>query len=318
MGRSYLFPGRDTKTLTPEQYELEKLYDKIDTEGHRITPDIFFKSPEYANWLNTRYGDLRSMVPPGSQIINSTPFKIEFKDADGYTHAVTRAGADAASGQFQNQTDRPPILPNKGQQDFIAQLQSRLQQSLDPTKLAELPPEVAQQLEAISQAEKARISQQGEDERGKLVAQLYGNRVNQSSIANDAAARFAQMLGLVQQQQASDAAGRNLGVRQFLTSAGLQQNQDLASLLANLSGQQNQRDIAGAGLGLENDQLAETIRQFNKNYGLQATGLELQKQQIDQQNSPFNKFIKVLNAAAGIAGGAGGLYAGITSGRKTA
>jgi hypothetical protein len=314
MGRSYLFPGRDTKTLTPEQYELEKLYDRIDTEGHRITPDIFFKSPEYANWLNTRYGDLRSMVPPGSQIINSTPFKIEFKDADGYTHAVTRAGADAASGQFQNQTDRPPILPNKGQQDFIAQLQSRLQQSLGPLGLAELPPEVQAQLQAISDAEKARIAQQGEDTRGKLVAQLYGNRVNQSSIANDAAARFAQQLGLVQQQQSSDAANRNLQVRQYLTGAGLQQNQDLASLLANLSGQQNQRDIAGAGLGLDQQRIDEAMRQFNKTYGLQQVGLELQKQGQDQANSPFNKFLKTLNAAAGLLQGGGTAYGAYKAG----
>jgi hypothetical protein len=310
MGRSYLFPGRDTKTLTPEQYELEKLYDRIDTEGHRITPDIFFKSPEYARFLDTKYGDLRSMVPPGSQITNVTPFKVEFKDAEGYSHAITRAGADAASGQFQNQTDRPPILPNKGQNDIIAQLQSRLQQSFDPTKLAELPPEVAAQLQQISDAERARIAQQGQDTQGQLVAQLYGNRVNQSSIANDAAARFAQQLGLVNQQQSSDAAARNLGVRQYLTNAGLQQNQDLSSLLASLSGQQNQRDISGAGIGLDQQRLDETIRQFNKNYGLQQVGLELQKQGQDQANSPFNKFLKVLSATSGLAQGAGTAYAG--------
>jgi hypothetical protein len=294
--------------LTPEQYELEKLYDQIDTRGHRITPDIFFKSPEYARWLDTRYGDLTSQVPPGSQIVNSTPFKLEYKDAEGYTHTITRAGVDAASGQISKQTDRPNILPNKGQDDFVTQLRSRLQQSLDPTKLAELPPEVAAQLQAISDAEKARIAQQGEDERGKLISQLYGNRVNQSSIANDAAARFAQMLGLVQQQQSSDAAARNIGVRQYLTNAGLQQNQDLASLLANLSGQQNQRDIAGAGLGLDQQRLDEMMREFNKNYGLQQVGLELNKQQIDAANSPFNKFLKVLNAGTALAGGIGTAY----------
>lgn len=314
MGRSYLFPGRDTKTLTPEQYELEKLYDQIDTRGHRITPDIFFKSPEYARWLDTRYGDLMSQVPPGSQIVNSTPFKLEYKDAEGYTHTLTRAGAEAASGQLSKQTDRPNILPNKGQQDFISQLQSRLQQSLDPTKLAELPPEVAQQLQAISDAEKARNAQAAEDTRGQLVAQLYGNRVNQSSIANDAAARFAQQLGLVNQQQSSDAAARALGVRQYLTNAGLQQNQDLASLLANLSGQQNQRDIAGAGLGLDQQKLDEAMKEFNKTYGLQQVGLELQKQGQDQANSPFNKFLKVLSATSGLAQGLGTGYAAYKGG----
>jgi hypothetical protein len=308
MGRSYLFPGRDTKTLTPEQYELEKKYDEIDTRGHRITPDIFFKSPEYAQWLNTRYGDLTSQVPPGSQIVNSTPFKIEYKDAEGYTHTLTRGGADAISGQLSKQTDRPNILPNKGNNDIIAQLQSRLAQSFDPTKLAELPPEVAAQLQQISDAEKARIGQQGEDERGKLISQLYGNRVNQSSIANDAAARFAQQLGLVNQQQSSDAASRTLGVRQYLTNAGLQQNQDLGSLLASLSGQQSQRDIAGAGIGLDQQRLDEMMREFNKNYGLGQVGLELQKQGQDQANSPFNKFLKVLSATSGLASAAGTAY----------
>ena len=308
MGRSYLWGGRDTKTLTPEQYELEKLYDRIDTPSHRINPEIFFKSPEYGQWLATRYGDLTTQVPPGAQIVNSTPFKIEYKDAEGYTHTITRAGAEAVSGQLSKQTDRPNILPNKGQQDFISQLRTRLQQSIDPTKLAELPPEVAAQLQAISDAENARITQQGNEAQGQLVSQLYGNRVNQSSIANEAAARFAQQLGLVRQQQASDAANRNLQLRQYLTSAGLQQNQDLASLLATLSGQENQRDIAGAGIGLDQQQLEESIRQFNKNYGLQQVGLELNKQALDQQNSPFNKFIKTLNAVAGLAQGAGTAY----------
>ena len=102
-------------------------------------------------------------------------------------------------------------------------------------------------------------------------------------------------------------------MRQYLTGAGLQQNQDLASLLANLSGQQNQRDIAGAGLGLYQQQLEESIRQFNKNYGLQQVGLELNKQQLDQQNSPFNKFIKTLSAISGIAQGAGTAYAGFNT-----
>lgn len=308
MGRSYLFPGRDTKTLTPEQYELEKLYDQIDRRGHRITPEIFFKSPEYGQWLSTRYGDLTGMVPPGSQIVNSTPFKIEYKDAEGYTHVLTRAGADATSGQISRQTDRPPILPNKQQNDFLSQLYGRVQQGFAAPTLAELPPEVAQQLQAISDAEKARIAQQGQDEQGKLVAQLYGNRVNQSSIANDAAARFAQQLGLVYQQQGADAAARKLGLQQYLTGLGQQQNEGLASLLANLSGQANQRDIAGAGLGLDQQRLDEMIREFNKNYGLSQVGLELQKQGLDQQNSPFNKFLKTLNAAAGLLQGGGTAY----------
>ncbi len=310
MGRSYLFPGRDTKTFTPQERELERLYDQIDTRGHRITPDIFFKSPEYARFLDTKYGDLTSQVPPGSQIINSTPFKLEYKDAEGYTHTINRAGVEAIGGTISRQTDRPPILPQRGQQDFITQLQSRLQQNLGPLGLAELPPEALARLKAVSDAEQAHNQQTNEEQKGQLIAQLYGNRVNQSSIANQAAANFAQRYGLVQQQQQSDAANRELQLRQYLTSAGLQQNQDLGSLLANLSGQQNQRDIAGAGLGLDQQRQDELMRQFNKNFGLQQVGLELQKQQMDQANSPFNKFLKILSATSGLAQGAGTAYAG--------
>jgi hypothetical protein len=52
------------------------------------------------------------------------------------------------------------------------------------------------------------------------------------------------------------------------------------------------------------------MREFNKNYGLQQVGLELNKQQIDQANSPFNKFLKTLSAVSGIAQGIGTGYAG--------
>ena len=305
MGRSYLYPGRDTKSLTPVELELERLYDQIDTSSHRITPDTFFKSPEFARFLDTKYGDLRSMVPPGATITNYTPFKLQYKDADGYEHVLQRNGADATSGQIAQQSNRPPILPNAQQQDFLGQLQTRLQQALGPTGLAQLDPEAQAAFEAQNTAEKAQLQQQADIERGKLIAGLYGNRVNESSIANQAGANFAEGVGRLQQQQAADYQGRVLQARQFLTNALLQQNQDIGNLYANLSGQQNQRDIAGAGLGLEGQQLDESIRQFNKNYGLNQIGLRQQQQQIDQANSPFNKFLKTLNAVSGLAQGAG-------------
>ena len=308
MSRSYLFPGRDTKSLTPFELQLEREYDRIDTPSNRITPDIFFRSPEYAQLLNTKYGGLETMIPPGSQIIKQTPLRIEYRDAEGYTHVLNRNGADAASGQIAQQSNRPPILPNTQQQDFIRQLQARLQQALGPTGLAQLDPAAQAAFEAQNTAEKAQLQNQADIERGKLIAGLYGNRVNESSIANQAGANFAEGLGRLQQQQAADYQGRVLQARQFLTNALLQQNQDIGNLYANLSGQQNQRDISSAGLGLEGQQLDEQIRQFNKNYGLNQIGLQQQQQQIDQANSPFNKFLKTLTAVGSLAGGAGTAY----------
>ena len=316
MGRSYLYPGRDTKSLTPTELELERLYDQIDTKSHRITPDIFFKSPEFAQFLDRKYGDLRSMVPPGASITSYTPFKLEYRDPEGYEHVLQRNGADATSGQIAQQSNRPPILPNKGQDDALAQLRARTLQSLDPTALAQLDPQAQAAFEAQNAAEKAQLQQQADTERGKLIAGLYGNNVEHSSIANQAGANFAEGLGRLQLQQNADYQSRVLQARQFLTNALLQQNQDIGNLYANLSGQQNQRDISGAGLGLSQQELEEQARQFNKNYGLSQIGLQQQQQQIDQANSPFNKFIKTLNAVSGLAQGAGGLFAGISYGRK--
>jgi len=307
MGRSYLFPGRNTSDLTPAEKQLETLYDRLDVPGRRIAPADFFKLPEYGQWLATNYGDLSNQIPPGSQIINQTPFKIEFKDAEGYTHTLTRAGAEAASsGAINRQTNRPAVLPNTAQQDFINSGLQRLQAALsNPVTLAQLPPEVQQQLDAISANERARNAQEQQTAQGDLLARLYGNNVQQSSIANEGAARFAQLAGLVNQQQQSDAAARQLGVQQYLTGLGQQQNQDLASLLANLSGQANQRDIANAGFDLNQQQLAENARQFNASDYLNQLGYSLQKRQLDQQGGLFNNILKGIGAAGTLASGIG-------------
>lgn len=317
MARSYLYGG-DTRHLTPIQYELEQLYDRLDTPQRRLSSDDFFKSNEFAQFLSGKYGDLADQVPPGSQILKQTPFKIEYKDADGYTHTITRAGADAATaGAIARQTDRPSILPQKQNEEFQQQLQKQLQQLLSqPQGLAQLPPEVQQQLNQIDAAEKARNQQTFADQSGDLIARLYGNRVNQSSIANEAAGRLAQLQALVGQQQQSDSAARGLGVQQYLTGLGQQRTQDIAGLYSNLAGLGTQRDIAGAGLGLDAAKLDETIRQFNKSYGLQDKGLTLEQQRIDNENSTFNKFIKGIYAAAALAGGGGTAYGAYKSGSK--
>lgn len=309
MGRSYLYGG-DTRHLTPVQYQLEQLYDRLDTPQRRLTSDEFFKSNEFARFLSEKYGDLQSQVPPGSQILNQTPFKLTYKDPDGYEHTITRAGAEAAdAGAISRQTDRPAILPNKGQNDILAQLQARVQQGYtQPPQFAGIPPELQAQLDAMNAAERGDIGRNIEDERGKLIAALFGNNVNRSSIANEAGARFAEGAGRLYQGQASNAAQRTLGLQQFLTNLIQQQGEGAANLYANLSGQGTQRDIAGAGLGLDAEKLQEQIRQFGKQYGLQSQGLQLERERLDAENSGFNKFIKTLHAVGALAGGGGTAY----------
>lgn len=307
MSRSYLY-GRDTKTLTAQEYALEKLYDQVDREGYRLTPQQFFKSPEYGQWLDRNFGTLIDQAPPGSQIIRQDPFKLEYRDAEGYTHTLTRgAGSGAELGQVTRQTNRPNILPNQRQNEMLDFLQQRVRQGLTgaPT-LADLDPETAAQLRAITEARRAEINKQIEDERGRLVARLYGNRVNQSSIADEAGARFAEGAGRLQQQEAGDNAQRLLALRQYLTDAIRQQGEQAGSLYANLSGQSNQRDIAAGGLDVELRRLIEASRQFNAGNYLNQQQLAQEQQKIDSMDSPLNKVLKISQIVANLASGAGG------------
>ena len=295
-GKSYLYPGRNKKDLSPEEKQLESLYDQVDTPSHRITPQQFFQSPEYAQWVDTRYGALADKVPPGSQIIQQTPLKITFRDADGYEHTLTRK--PGTSGGVDETTTRPAILPNKPQDDFVSMLRQRLQQTYGATPtLAQLDPQTLAQLQAIDTAEKSQLQQQADTERGKLIAGLYGNNVNQSSIANQSAANFAQALGQLQQQQAAGSANRQLNVQQYLTGLGTQQNQDIASLLASLSGQGNQRDIASAGIDLSKLQLGENARQFDLSNYLAGLNQQLQRDEFNASQSPLNQISKLLGIA---------------------
>ena len=310
MGRSYLYPGRDTKQLSPAEMQLERLYDQIDRPGYRITPQQFFQTPQASQLLDQLYGGLSDRVPPGSQIVSDTPGKLTYRDPEGYEHNIIRK----PDGQFSETTNRPSVVPNaaqQSQQQFGQQIQDQLAKSLGQVNLAQLDPETAAQLQAISQAEQARNAQTGQDLEGQLVARLYGNNVNQSSIANEAAARFAQYQGLVNQQQQADAANRELTLRQYLTGAGLQQNQNLAGLYSTLTGQQSQRDIAGAGLDLNRQQLDEASRQFGATNYLQQLQTEYARRQADAQNGFLNKLLSGVSAAGALAGGAGTLLGAI-------
>ena len=315
MGRSYLYPGRDTEALTPAERQLEKLYDRIDTPSNRLTATQFFQTPEASQLLDQLYGGLNDRLPPGSQIISQTPGKITYRDPEGYEHNLIRK----PDGQFQETTNRPPILPNKAQEDFIAQLQQRVQQNLgQPLTLAELDPATAQSLQAQSQAEQAAIDQQLADAEAQILARLFGNRVNQSSIATNAGARFAQQGGLIRQQQRADAAGRELAVRNFLTTLGAQQRELETGLYSNLAGQGLQRDIAGAGLTLDRARLDEQSRQFSAANYLDQLRTQQEQEKLDLQRGPLAKFLGITQGVGNIIGAVGGglgAYKALTGGK---
>jgi hypothetical protein len=274
-------------------------------------------------------------IPPGAQIIFQGPDRAEWIDAEGFRHVATRSldGRDPGAGQIREQTDRPPIMPAaQGQNDLISQLTggqgvtadfqairdltARLQQ---PATLAQLDPETQAALQAITANTMAQLKQQFERDQANQLAALFGNRIQSSSIATNALGQLLQNQGLVTSQALSDAAGRELGARQFITDT---QRANLATalqgliggagiqtdLLANLSGQQTQRDIAGGGLNLDFARLAESARQANQ-------GFELGQQEADtrlaQSRSVLSKILQGIGIAGGAAGGIGTLIGAI-------
>ena len=155
------------------------------------------------------------------------------------------------------------------------------------------------------------------------MANLFGNRIQQSSIATNALGLLLQNQGLVRSQALSEGAGRELSARQFATSnetARLQQAlQGLigetgiqSDLLQNLAGQQTQRDIATGGLNLDYQKLQESIRQANQ-------GFELGQQEADvrlgQSRSTLNKILKLSEIIGNFGKAASGVGTGIGAAR---
>lgn len=373
MGQSYLFPGMDTEHLSPWQRQLEKLYDQVDRPGHRIASSQFFNSPEYQQFIIGQFGEIP--VPPGAEVISRSPLEVRYKDAEGYEHVLTRnVSGGAEGGQITENTNRPPILPTGGGQpglldsliggarglseqqlaNLLAQargekpaafdpgIQGDLDQILGlvqklsgPTQLLELDEGARAAFAAQSAAEQARLRQQFEQDQATQLANLFGNRINQSSIATNALGQLLKQQGLVSQQQQSDAYMRELQARIALTEeerirlgqalqglassagarlegfrastgAGQAQQNALNALLAELSGQQTTRDIASAGLGLDYKKFEEAIRQFNKNYGLESTRIQTEQEKLDAQGGFLNNLLKVSQAVANFTGAAGG------------
>src|SRR5262245_7288414 len=304
---SKMFPGKNVQ-LSPQQFEQAAL-------------QFFGPIP----------------IPPGSQIISQSASGAEYIDAEGYRHSIRRSldGRDPNAGQVQDNTNRPAILPPAAGQQQLQQgltsgvgalSQQQLQNALSLARgetppafaLRELDPQTAAALEAISRAEQAQQQEQFQRDQGTLLANLFGNRIQQSNIATDAAGRLLENQGRLTLQQLANAAQRNLGVRQFITQNAQQGSQDqtnaLLSFLNSLTQQGTQRDIAGGQLGLGYNELAQRQQQANQQFEL---GQQQADIQLAQQRSALNKVLKATQIAANIASLAGGgisAYGALTGG----
>lgn len=256
-------------------------------------------------------------------------------------------GASPRAGEIQDNTNRPNILPpasgqteltqdilgrlrglseqqqanalaiakgetpaglDTGIKSYLDQIEALSRQLQGTPTLAALSPEDQAALEQISAAEQAKLKQQFQEAQGTAIAQLFGDRLQQSSTGNDAIARLLQQQGLVSAEQLANAAARGLQARQYLTAQQQQRNQlalqgllgaagsqlegfrarsgasqaqmdALNDLIKQFSGQQTQRDIASAGLTQQQRELAEGGRRSDLDYLLrqQLADLEVAK-----------------------------------------
>jgi hypothetical protein len=242
----------------------------------------------------------------------------------GLQQQLIGGAGQVAGGQFASAAGTAAgQLPTDYYQRGIVDIANQL---AGQQALANLDPVSAQRLAEISGAEQARLSQQFSDAQSQLLARLYGSGVQRSSIAGENIGRLLQQQGLVQQQQLSDAASREIALRQFLTqqqlqgrqsaiaglgtAAGAQQAQlnPFLDLLSSLAGQGTQRDIAAGQLGLGQQELAERARQANLQFEL---GQQEQDRLLAQQGSLFNKILAGLQVGGQLAGGIGGVLGGI-------
>jgi len=315
--------------LSPFQLALQGVVGSGKGAGANLTPEILGRVADSV------FGPFP--IPPGSQIIFQGPDRAEWIDAEGYRHSATRSldGRDPDAGQIRDNTNRPPILPaSQGQQNLLSQLTgaggiqsdieavrglaARLQ---EPAVLAQLDPQTKAALDQMTQNTLTQLTEQFKQDQARNLASLFGNRVQQSSIATNALGQLLENQGRVTSQALSDAAGRELGARQFVTDTqranlatalqGLLGGADVQSgLIQNLTGQQTQRDIAGGNLNLGFADLAERAKAGSRDF-------ELGQQEADRKLAESRALLpKILATIQTLGQAAQGIGTGIAAGGR--
>jgi hypothetical protein len=235
-----------------------------------------------------------------------------------------------------------PAGLDSGTSNYLNRLDEIIGQLTSSPQLATLDPETQASLDAINAATQAKLDKQFSTQGDDLVGRLFGRGVNQSSIAADQAGRLMGEQGLVRTQALSDAAQRQLAVRQFLAQLG-QQNlalgaqsllegastnlEDFATtqgladsrttrsqaLLSDILNQLLQREVSGAQLE-QSDRKLSIDELLGREQGLLNRDIfEQQDRQLRRANNPFSKILSgVLSAGLGFAtsGGFKGLFGG--------
>lgn len=256
-------------------------------------------------------GEITTVLPQGARVISKGLNFIEYQDAEGFTHRITRQG-DANSpdfGRISDQTDRPGVLPITQQ---FPGLENTLNTAIGAVnrgltgQLATLTEEDRALLESIRTATLQQLNQRFTREGGELVTQLFGKGTNQSTLAGNALADLQQAQGFVQNEALSNLSQLDLGLRQFLTQLSTGAGSDILGLITN---QGTQREIAAGQLALGNrtldQQIADSARQFM---------LDFEKFQASQRRSPLPG---ILSGIASLASAIPGIGPAIGAGLST-
>lgn len=338
------------KFILDRQKQLSKSIGKKD---YQITPE------EYNKAVVEFFGAI-PVPADAAKVISQSPTELIYEDAQGKRKRLFRntdSNLGVETGRIEESLLSSPITgvdPKlQGLQDqLINQISSNLKETqgkpaeswmqglrgtadrlAGQTSLASLDPASAAALKAISDSQQAQLQQQFQDQSGQLAAQLFGQGINRSSIAGEQANRLLQGQGLVQAQALSDAAQRELAVRQFLnqllqgnlalagdqyaTGAELSigQNESQYNILGNILSNILQREVSGEQLLQGRNELALQREQFDKNYGLNRDQFEVQAKQARQaaRRSLINS---IVSGAVGLATGLplGSLFGSIGGG----
>lgn len=281
--------------LSPWQQYLSR---KFPGKNVRISPQQFEQA------ANEFFGPIP--VPPGSQLISQSAGEARYIDSEGFEHVLRRSldGRDPNAGQVQDNTNRPDVLglqQDPGTAQAFQQIMQLNQRLAGPAQIAQLDPETLAAFEAQNVAERSQLDRQLSEQEAQLIARLFGNRVQQSSIATGAGAQFAEGAGRVRQQQTADQALRALQARLALTDEERQRQALALSGLTNVLGQGTQRQIAGAQIGLGNRELAERARGTNLQFEL---GQQEADRALAESRSLLQKFLVGSQIAANLAGAA--------------
>lgn len=303
--------------LNPYQQAVSDLAHRLGLRGG--AEQQVFQRPEFANLVNQFFGAIP--LPAGieeSMVTSRTPSLLEFRDPQGYITRLERnlSGISPDLGKVkQTSTNRPAVLPSSGAGEIQA-LQGLLPQLTNlfsnPVALSQIDPATLQLLSQIADAENQALDEQFRKVQGTTVAQLVGQGIGSSSIAGSIMDQLLQGQGLVKNQAQGQQAQRQLGVQQFLTQGQQQRDQSLQQFITELLNQSLGRDVSGAQVGVQKEQIGEQAREFDAQF--QQHILEYQEQLRQQEREAmWNKIFKgismvvpFINPVAGLFGGGGG------------